>query len=313
MECKIIDSSGSEVAKLAKENAEIKLSPEGKDTTVGHMIDINFKDLVERFIPGNKLIVKYPLIARNPQPNIKYETPVSISSYTLLPGPAYNDTTPEIPVIGIQYAKRKVKTAKSISPAGEGSFKVIVKISNKGTVELENISVVETVPSGFKAGDFSPAELKPGFCEEANCSKLTWNINRIDAGGVVKISYISQGSGEYPRTEPEVIIAEPDSIKSGSSPLTAQDQAFRDKKAGFIIDIFENLKKKLNGILSGEAAADAIEAARDNVIKEGKSSPALHEIMMKANEIRKLGDKKIVGPDLDAMINEIDGWIDRLT
>jgi len=318
----IENAQGGEVAVLGKQYATLALNPEDKEVGTPHEINIAFKNMEEVFKPGHKLVVSYPIIARNPQPNTRYETPVHTKSYTKVKGPAYEDTTPEMPVIGIKYVKRKVKTAKSISPAGkEGAFRVAVRIDNKGGVELENIKMVETLPPGFNASNFKPKDMEPEFKKEDEGAKLIWRINRLDAGKRIKFKYIAEGSGEFPRTEPRVIIAEPESIKSAESAkskaeqapaVSEKDEEFKEKHAGPIHEIMTSLKDRLNQIMNAESAAAEIEKTRDEVISSGKSSPVLHEFMTKARELKKLGNKMIVGSKLDALLKDIDNWEGRL-
>ena len=316
----IVSPSGDKIKSLGKDNAPISITPDDKDTKASHSISIPLKDLNDWFKPGCKLLMEYPIIARNPQPNVVYETPVETISYTKPKGPGYSDKPVQLPIIGIKYVKRKVKTAKSISPAGkEGAFNVVIKISNQGGVEIENISVVEEIAAGFTAGEFKPEDSKPEYKEEGANKKLIWKIARLNPDESVKFQYVSEGQGEYPRTEPEVIIAEPDSLKREKAPapsvgegVSAQDKAFKDKNTGVVHDIIEELILKLNKIVKSEDAAKLLENAKDQLIAKGKSSPVLHEIGLEARELGKNGSKMLVGTHLDATLSKIREWRSRL-
>ena len=314
VKCTINDFGGSEVTKLLKENAEVIISPEGKDTTSSHTITINFKGLDEMFKQGNNLVVSYPLIARNPQPNVAYETPVNVESFTKLAGPAYEDKPTELPVIGIQYVKRAVKTAKSISPAGENAFAVAIKISNQGGVELENITVVDDVPAGYNVGSFKPGDIAPKFEELGEKNMLTWNIARLNPGEALKLKYVSEGSGEFPRSEPQVTIAEPDSLKTseGQPIADAPKQETPMIQLTQLEKLFSDFSSKAKGILPKEKVAHLLGELRDELFEMGISAIITREISQEVNELKKGMDKSLMGDELDEFMKKINGWKSRL-
>ena len=316
----ILNGAGDNIMTVGKENATLKITPEDKESTAVHTIFIEFVGLNANFRPGCKLVMSYPVIARNPQPNVVYETPVETTTYTSPKGPGYKDTTKEVPVIGIQYVKRKVKMAKSINPAGrEGAFNVTVKINNKGGVELQKFKIIEVIPAGFTAGEFKPADMKPEFSEDGDASQICWKIDQLDAGQALKFQYVVEGSGEYARTEPQVIFEELDSVKKdlSSEPIigegkSAGDQEFKSKNAGVVNDILADLTAGLQKVVKHNIAADLIEKTRDQLLESGKSSPALHEFMGVARDLRAGGEKMLVGSSLDDVIEKIRGWKSRL-
>ncbi|MHA1791223.1 MAG: hypothetical protein ACTSVI_01180 [Promethearchaeota archaeon] len=319
VKCIIINELGETEKTLLKENALIKLAPEGKDITVPHEINIDFHDLDELFLPKKKLVVTYPIIGRNPQPKVVYETPVEIKSYTKPKGPPYADAPAEVPTIGITYVKRKIKAAKSISPAGENAFNVTIKISNKGGIEIEDIKVIEEIPNGFNAGSFSPEELKPEFIQKGDGAQLTWNIKRLDPGQELRLKYISEGTGEFPRTEPKVIIAEPESLKkpAGSEAASPSDDAtnsddYNVKEQAIISEIFSDLVRELNKIVSCLRASELLIETREKLLSQGKSAIILREVTKESEEIKKLGDKMLTGELLDGVLSKIQGWSERL-
>lgn len=218
----IVDAGGAQVEPLRAEKANFKISPNDKELTSSHQIFMEFDSMGNSFKPSNKLIVKYPLMARNPQPSGEYDTPIQTTAYTLPRGPGFEKSTDGVPRIGITYVKRKLKTAKSISPSGvEGVFKISVKITNKGGVELQNLTVKEAIPPGFKAEDFKPEEYVPEFKEgpQGENSELVWKIPILNPGSVLKLGYNCEGSGDFPRFEPIVEVAETASMKG----LKAED------------------------------------------------------------------------------------------
>ena len=214
IELKLVDSSGEKLAELDKEFASIDIQPDDKESTTPHTITIDFKGLGEKFVPDCKVIMNYPLVARSPQPTSRYDTPVSILSNTAPAGQGFPDKPVEVPNIGIQYGKRNIKSLKSINPAGEGSFKVVVKVTNKGDIEIENITIKEKVPLDFTPHDFTPEDLTASVEDLEDTKVISWVVERLDPDAELVLGYLVDGETEFPRTEPELVVAEADSIKS---------------------------------------------------------------------------------------------------
>ncbi len=311
----ITDFSGAVLHALNMQHAIITIAPDNKDTTVPHMLRIDFHELNAILAPTNKLVVSYPLVARNPQPSVVYETPVITKAYTKPAGPAYQDKPTQLPTIGIQYVKRKIKAAKSISPAGENTFAVTIKISNQGRVELENIMVVESVPTGFNASSFEPDSLKPIFEDSDKGSKLTWFIPRLNANEDAKLKYVSSGKGEFVRIEPTVMVAEPDSLKKGieqgmvEAPRVQEVSVNKATKFG---EHFADFEGKVNSIVTHAKAAALLDQFRDTLFELGVPAMMSREMTIEAAELKKGADKKLMGADLDTLMKKVNTWRSRL-
>jgi hypothetical protein len=312
----ITDFSGAVLHVLQKQHADITVTPDDKDTTVPHVLRIEFHELNAMLVPTNKLVVSYPLVARNPQPNVAYETPLVTKAYTKPVGPAYQDKPVHLPVIGIQYVKRKIKAAKSISPAGENTFAVTIKISNQGGVELENIMVVETVPPGFNASSFEPASSKPIFEDNDNGSKLTWFIPRLNANEDAKLKYVSSGKGEFVRSEPMVMVSEPDSLKKGIEQgmlETPRVQEVSTSKATKFGEKFAAFEGKIKAIIPHVKAVVLLEHLRDALFEMGVPAMMSREMTIEIAELKKGADKKLMGAELDAFMKKVNAWRSRLS
>ncbi|MHA1673856.1 MAG: hypothetical protein ACTSYI_09525 [Promethearchaeota archaeon] len=212
----IANAQGDKIMSVGPENCQLSISPQDKVLQNSHDIKMVYTGLNKEFKPGCQLVVKYPIMARNPQPNVAYETPVLTTSFTTPRGPGYDRATESMPLIGIAYVKRKINTAKSISPSGiKGVFSIKIKIRNKGGVELQNLTVEEIIPAGFTAQEFRPDNLKPEFIEEGSNgnSKIRWHIDILNPGDSLKLDYNCHGVGDFPRYEPSIIVAETESMK----------------------------------------------------------------------------------------------------
>ncbi|MHA1679560.1 MAG: hypothetical protein ACTSUE_01040 [Promethearchaeota archaeon] len=313
VECTINDPFGAVLNKLMKENALLLITPSDKDTQSEHELKIEFSGLDEMFNPRSKLIIKYPLIARNPQPNTEYNTPVTIASFTKPKGPGYENQPVELPAIRISYVKRKVKTAKSISPAGENAFNVTIKISNKGGVELEDISVIEKIPEGFSAGSFSPEDFRPSFDEIGKGGQLSWHIPRLNAGEDLKIKYIAEGTGEFPRTEPEVFIAEHESLKKAHEDAKAAGSetpapVTKPKNIVAVETIFRNLITDAKSAIAFNKMAEILFEKRNDLLEAGATPAIIREMAREAEVLKLKGEKIIVADNQDDLVKKLEEW-----
>ncbi len=313
-------ASGSQVTVLGNKNVNLSVIPDDADASKCHIIKASLRGLETWWKPKYAIKLSYPIIARNPLPNTRYETPVDVTSNTIPKGVGYPDKCAEVPVIGIKYVQRKVKAMKAISPTGsEGKFKISLKIINQGGVELEGIKVVEQVPQGFKAMDFS---MKPELIENPQGDKLVWTIARINPEETVKIDYVNEGKGEFPRTEPEIVFKEdaelPASLPKGSpSPITISGAGCSEgvaikQNVSELSNLLEELKIKLNKIVPCEKAAELIVQTKENMLALGKSSQIFHEMNSEAAQLKKLGEKPLIGEKLAEALAKIGEWQSKL-
>ncbi|HMF32016.1 MAG TPA: hypothetical protein VKK79_11400 [Candidatus Lokiarchaeia archaeon] len=267
--------------------------------------------------PGAKMVVTYPIIARAPKPNTPYPTPVKISANTLVKGTPYEAVPTTAPEIGIRYVKRAIKTMKSVSPgANEGEFNVKVRLTNGGDVELENIQVKELMPEGFRITDYLPKEFVP---QEVEGPGLLWNIPRIDANDSLTISYSVEGSGEYPRTEPEVVVdagvsaAKKEASASASAEMEGEAPSIAGKKGAATAELFSSLTTAVQGVMPTRDVIAELENFRDGLGSIGMASPVMHDIGAFVQSMKKWDQNKpVVGGKLEDVMNKISEWREKL-
>ncbi|MHA1822100.1 MAG: hypothetical protein ACTSU2_03095 [Promethearchaeota archaeon] len=307
----VLDEYGAKIKTLGNEHLAIEIDPNDKETTKEHTIMAEVTKLNDIFKPKGKLIMQYPLIARNPQTGRKYETPVEVVSNTKPECAGYKDNPEQLPEIGIKFIQRKVKTMKSISPAGEGAYDVVIKISNKGGVEIEKITVVEELPKGFVATNVKPQDILK-HSENEGIVTLEWYIGRLNAEESIKLKYTAEGSGEFVRIEPKVMVAEPDSIKSGDEAAETEtkktEKVASDGFSKLIEDIWDKVIKKVKEGISYEQAAKLMEDAKEQILERGKSAVAIHNIAAEIRELAKNGSKMILGDEINKVIDTIENW-----
>lgn len=289
---------------------KIEIQPDDQNPDSKHIINIKLKALQKEVPANSDVIVSYPLLAKNPKPEVRYNTPVEIKANVPIRGKDFVISPTEEPVLKIKYVARKLKTLKSVKPGlSEGEFSITVRIQNKGDVELENIIVKDKIPPGFNLTEFTPpAGATHETVQVGDQSELQVKFAEIRGGDSVNITYNCSGSGDYPRTEPNVIVLGREGTES-SGAATSTPQATEipqatvtQSKQGVIVDVFANIFKKIDQGITGVQLGDLLESQRDTL----PPGPVLHQIMAFAKDL-KAQAKMIVGSfrdDVLAKINE---------
>jgi len=279
----------------------ILIDPSDQDFTKKHQVYIELFNLSKEFLPEKKMVISYPLLARNPRPatETKYMTPVKIDINSPLEGKSFIKSPDEEPELKIRYVKRKLKTLKSIKPGfSEGEFSIGVRVQNKGDVELENVLVKDIIPTGFSLTEFTPPEgATHEVVQVGDLSELHVKVSEIKGGSSVSINYNCSGSGSYPRTEPVIIVLGRGGVESSSSSEvppagTVTPKAHvADSQAGKIHDTFIDLYKQVDQAITAEKLSQILEDTKDAL----PPGPVLHQVLAFAKEMKNLGDKIIVG------------------
>jgi hypothetical protein len=290
---------------------KILIDPSDQDFSKKHQIFIELYNLVNEFLPEKKMIISYPLFARNPRPptETKYMTPVKIDINSPVEGKSFIKTHDEDPESKVRYVKRKLKTLKSIKPGfSEGEFSIGVRVQNKGDVELENVLVKDIIPTGFSITEFTPpAGTTHEVVQVGDLSELHVKVTEISGGASVSINYNCSGSGDYPRSEPVIIVlgrGEGESSSSSSAPPAGTETPkahIVDSQAGKIHDLFIELYKAIDRAPTAQAFGDILERRRDQL----PPGPVLHQILAYSKELKALGDKIIVGSLYDDVMNKL--------
>ena len=209
----------------------------------------------------------------------------------------------------VRYVKRKLKTLKSIKPGlTEGEFSIGVRVQNKGDVELENVLVKDIIPSSFSLTEFKPPEgATHEVVQVGDLSELHVRVTEIKGGASVSINYICSGAGDYPRSEPVIIVLG----RGGGETSTSSDAPpagtetpkahVADSQAGKIHDLFIDLYKTVDRAPTSEVFGNLLERKRDQF----PPGPVLHQILAYAKELKALGEKIIVGSLYDEVMNKL--------
>ena len=290
---------------------QIELNNQNPDEK--HQIIIELFNLSSEFKADAKLIVSYPLKARNPRPptEMLYKTPVTIEMNSPLEGNLYIKTPDIEPEIKVRYVKRKLKTLKSIKPGiSDGEFSISVRLQNKGNVELENIIVKDKIPKGFDLTDISIKDYE--IVKIGEESELHVKIAELKGNESLNLNYSCTGQGEYPRYEPEILVQGREGSKLDPSSNIQSDKTeksvggsvsvMRPEKSAIINDLFLSISKKIDQTITGGTFGDFIENMRDRF----PPGPVLHQFMQFAKDLKtKWPDKLIVGPLRDEVLAKL--------
>ena len=300
---------------------KLLIEPNDQNPDVKHQIIIELFNLSSEFKAGAKLIVSYPLKARNPRPptEMLYKTPVLIEINSPIEGNLYVKTPDIEPEIKVKYIKRKLKTLKSIKPGiSEGEFSISIRLQNKGNVELENIIVKDKIPKGFDLNNISISDYN--VVKIGEDSELHVKIAELKGNESLSLNYSCTGNGDYPRYEPEILVQGRKSSEFASSPEIQSDKteksvdgsvsSMRPEQSAMINDLFLNIFKKIDQTITGENLGNFIENMRDRF----PPGPVLHQFMQLAKDIKeKSTDKLIVGPLRDEVLAKLKEFKEKYT
>jgi len=265
------------------------------------------------------MVISYPLLARNPRPptETKYMTPVKIEINCPIEGKSFIRAPDEEPELKVRYVKRKLKTLKSIKPGfTEGEFSIGVRVQNKGDVELENVLVKDIIPTGFILSEFTPPpDATHEVVQVGNLSELHVKLTEIKGGSSVSINYNCSGAGDYPRSEPVIIVLGRGGGESSSPSESTQSDTenqkahVADSQVGKIHDLFVEIYKVIDRAPSGEILGNILERRRDDL----PPGPILHQLLAFAREMKALGDKIIVGSLRDEVLAKLQDFKNKYT
>ncbi|MBN1801810.1 MAG: hypothetical protein JW891_09910 [Candidatus Lokiarchaeota archaeon] len=280
---------------------KIFIQPDDISPEAPHKITLSLKDLKDQLPPQSSLLVSYPLLAKNPKPEVRYNTPVQIMVNTPRKGAELLVKPPEEPVVQIKYIQRKLKTLKSIKPGiNEGEFNITVRVQNKGDVELENLLIKDKIPAGFSLTEFHPPAGTTHVREAVEAeSELQLTMELLKGNETLIINYKCTGSGDYPRSEPIVNVLGRGgaAVSSGPTSAGAKEAAPETdlgmKKSSEVQEIFTGIFKKLDAAPTVSDFAVVLERFRDDI----PPGPVRHQYSAFIRELQNMEDQKkiIVG------------------
>ena len=195
----------------------------------------------------------------------------------------------------------------------EGEFVITVRVQNKGDVELENLIIKDTIPSGFSLSEFHPpAGTTYETVQEGGASILQLKMDILKGNDTLILNFKCTGTGDYPRSEPQVVVLGRggSAVSSGPSSEGATEAApeveLSYQKASATLEVFQNIFKKLD---SAPKVSD-FSAFLDKLRDELPPGPVRHKFSGFIRDLQNLEDqnKIIVGSLYDEFRAKLKDW-----
>jgi len=281
--------------------SQILIEPNDQDPNHSHKMTVQLKDMHQHYKENTSLLMTYPILAKNPKPEERYNTPVQIKANTLRKGTIFVISPPEEPVVKIKYIQRKLKTLKSIKPGLDGGeFNITVRIQNKGDVELENIAIKDIIPAGFSLSDFNPpSNVTHEVVGTGDVTELVLEMDELAGNDTLIINYTCTGTGDYPRSEPQVIVRGRGgaAVKVGPTSEGSKEAQpaveLSHQKSSELLELFTKIYKKLDSAIPVSEFSTYLDGLTD----EMPPGPARHSLSRFIRDLKAMPDqaKMIVG------------------
>ncbi|MFX1457547.1 MAG: hypothetical protein ACFFDB_19430 [Promethearchaeota archaeon] len=192
--------------KLVWDRDEVELSSEAVSFEMD-VFTISLKDLKDTstgmFKPDSTLEFQYPIHCVNPVRDSTFESEIVYHANTF---PVSQELVfrPEVPVIEALHIRRKFRTSKEVVPIGDlGNYRIILTLENIGESKLHGLTLMDKVPDSFEYGSYSST---PEITDEVGQDTLKWEIDELDVGEDLEISYEISGKGEYSPSDAQLAL-----------------------------------------------------------------------------------------------------------
>jgi hypothetical protein len=194
---------------------EIKLLWDGEEVEVSagavsfedNAFIIDLKDLKDSstgmFKPDSTLEFEYPVHCENPARESTFESEIIYLANTY-PVSQELEFKPEVPVIQAMHIRRKFRIGKEVIPIGDlGNYRIILTLENIGESKLQNLILLDKVPDLFEYGTYS---MTPEITDEVGQDTLKWDIELLDIGEKLEITYEITGKGKYSPSDAQLAL-----------------------------------------------------------------------------------------------------------
>lgn len=213
-EVKIIQQYFSDEYQPPKAN-EIKLVWDGEEVEVSagavsvedKAFTIDLKDLKNSstgmFNPDSTLEFEYPVHCVNPARESTFGSEIIYLANTF-PVSQELEFKPEVPVIEAMHIRRKFRIGKEVVPIGDlGNYRIILTLENIGESKLHNLVLLDKVPDSFEYGTYS---MTPEITDEVGQDTLKWDIDVLEVGDKLEITYEITGTGKYSPSDAQLAL-----------------------------------------------------------------------------------------------------------
>ncbi len=196
---------------------EIKLTWDGDEVELSSgavnfemdVFTISLKDLkgtsTGMLKPDSTLEFQYPIHCVNPVRDSTFGSEILFHANTF---PVSNELEfiPKVPVIEALHIRRKFRSSKEVVPIGDlGNYRIILTIENIGESNLHDLVLLDKVPDSFEY-TLDNSALKPKITDEVGQDTLKWEIDELEVGDTLEISYEISGTGEYSPSDAQLAL-----------------------------------------------------------------------------------------------------------
>ncbi len=213
-EITVVHHSFSEEYQPPKAN-EIKLVWDGEEVEIAAAavsfedkeFKIDLKDLKDSstgmFKPESTMEFEYPIHCMNPVRESTFESEIIYLANTF-PISQELEFKPEVPVIEAMHIRRKFRIGKEVVPIGDlGNYRIILTLENIGESKLSHLILLDKVPDSFEYGTYS---LTPEITDEVGQDTLKWDIEVLEVGEKLEITYEITGTGKYSPSDAQLAL-----------------------------------------------------------------------------------------------------------
>jgi len=185
---------------------EVELSPaavsfEANIFTISLM---NLKDSVTGlFKPDSTIEFEYPIHCVNPAKGSTFESEIFYRANTF-PVSQELEFKPEVPTIEALHIRRKFRVGKEVQAFGTlGNYRITLILENIGESRLYNLVLLDKVPDNFEYGTYS---MTPEITDEVGADTLKWEIETLEVGDKLEITYEITGTGAYSPSDAQIAL-----------------------------------------------------------------------------------------------------------
>jgi hypothetical protein len=155
------------------------------------------------FKPDSSLEFQYPIHCMNPVRDSTFESEIIYHANTY-PVSQELEFKLEVPTIEALHIRRKFRTSKEVVPIGDlGNYRIILTLENIGESKLYNLVLLDKVPDSFEYQNYS---MTPEITDEVGEDTLKWNIEELEVGDKLDISYEITGTGQYSPSDAQLAL-----------------------------------------------------------------------------------------------------------
>ncbi|MFX1463529.1 MAG: hypothetical protein ACFFBF_10870 [Promethearchaeota archaeon] len=164
----------------------------------------NLKDTTNgMFKPDTTLEFEYPIHCINPARESTFESEIIYLANTF-PASQELEFKPEVPIIEALHIRRKFRVGKEIATIGDlGHYRIILTVENIGESKLHNMTLLDKVPDSFEYGTYS---MTPEITDEVGEDTLKWEIETLETGEKLEITYEITGTGAYSPSDAQLAL-----------------------------------------------------------------------------------------------------------